>query len=61
MAKYKYCARFDSRCPCFTCKDRYYGRCGGCLDTETEEYAVDTDKLCIVAKEYCESGRDEWE
>jgi hypothetical protein len=21
--------------------------------------AVDTDKLCIVAKEYCESGRDD--
>lgn len=59
MAKYKMCPHTEGICPCLHCKDFYYQRCGGCLDTKCEEYAVDTDKLCEVAKAYCESGRDD--
>jgi hypothetical protein len=59
MALYKECGHYGGSCPCILCKDRCYDRCGGCIGTETEEYIVDTDKLCEAAKQYCESGRDD--
>lgn len=61
MALYKECGHYDGLCPCFNCSDFKLDICKGCLDIRRKEYVVDTDELCIVAKEYCESGRDEWE
>ena len=59
MALYKECGHYEGHCPCFTCSDHYNGRCNGCLDAKSEGYAVDTDKLCLAAKLYCEKGRDD--
>lgn len=59
MALYKECGHYEGYCPRFTCIDYYNGRCNGCLDTKPEGCAVDTDELCLAAKQYCESGRDD--
>ena len=57
MALYKECGHYEGRCPCITCSDRIHGRCEGCLATDYRLGRVDTDKLCLSAKQFCESGR----
>ena len=49
---------FDNGCPCVRCAAK---NCDGCQDEEVRKkgYAVDTDKLCPAAKEYCEGGRED--
>ena len=59
MALYECCGKFEGFCPCGHCKDFFADRCDGCHGTAPEGYAVDTDKLCLAAKQYCESGRDD--
>ena len=59
MALYKECGHYEGLCPCLTCTDRFQGRCEGCMATDYRLGAVDTDKLCLAAKQYCESGRDD--
>lgn len=58
MALYESCGHIEGLCPCLTCVDRYFDRCAGCFD-HYKAPAVDTDMLCVVAKQYCESGRDD--
>lgn len=54
MPKFDKCGHYSDRCPCLDCRIN----CGYWCFNETE-CAVDTDKLCEKAKQYCESGRDE--
>lgn len=51
---YNYCNHTEGKCPCLTCKEK---DCPSCDGTGPGKYGVDTDKLCALAKAYCESGR----
>ena len=46
------CGHYSGECPCLTCEKE----CAGC-QVAPDGYAVDTDRLCKRAREYCESGR----
>lgn len=47
------CNHRGGLCPCIFCS-----RTCNCCSTAPDGYAVDTDRLCKRAKEYCESGRE---
>lgn len=47
------CGHYSGKCPCLTCKKE----CSACL-VVPDGYAVDTDRLCNKAREYCERGRE---
>ena len=49
---YKECEHNGGLCPCIFCS-----RACNCCETAPDGYAVDTDRLCKRAREYCESGR----
>lgn len=46
------CGHYSGECPCLTCNEE----CAAC-QVAPDGYAVDTDRLCKRAREYCESGR----
>lgn len=46
------CGHYSGKCPCLTCNEE----CAAC-QVAPDGYAVDTDRLCKRAREYCESGR----
>lgn len=47
------CGHYSGECPCLTCNEE----CVAC-QVAPDGYAVDTDRLCKRAREYCESGRE---
>lgn len=49
------CPAHDGKCPCLTCEDEH---CRACIGTGPGRYGVDTDRLCKIARDYCESWRD---
>ncbi len=49
---FKECGHYSGECPCLTCNEE----CAAC-QVAPDGYAVDTDRLCKRAREYCESGR----
>lgn len=50
---FKECGHYSGEFPCLTCNEE----CAAC-QVAPDGYAVDTDRLCNRAREYCESGRE---
>lgn len=58
----KMCSSYSGECPCLKCIELCPGRCGYQEDAKKYEYDVDTEKLCSIAKAYCEGSitNDTW-
>lgn len=57
MPKYVRCGHYlvEPICPCMECESI---ACRGCMDVPKDApYTVDTDRLCDLARRYCERGR----